>query len=335
MPVDLRALYAQSRTISADAAENDRLFSDALRHYAREGDLLAYGLYVHGDQADELRALAYSRHGFLMAGDCEASALSMHVLAPEHGKTAFARWEAEMRLGVETEASFHDSRHTVPSGHYIMNTAMQAEKQIMEIEGTIEHNRRYRELFPTVRPCKRLGWTKDHFFVDRPRSRPDPSLHGCGMFGPIQGSRVNMQFVDDPTDQQDARSESLLKAQAEWLAGTAADRVMKRGIRRYRMTRWSEKDTFSRISKVQGLRVRVMPALDYWKDHPEYMVPHRALWPDVWDEARLEAKRQELIDSGQAYLWQLTWLCNPTAAEGDLFRREWIIYGTFASKASA
>jgi hypothetical protein len=326
MPQDLRKLW-QACQVSADAAENEQVWLHNLRTAAKGGDLLCYGLYVHGEQADELRGLATSIHALVMTLDTEQHRNTIHVCPPEHGKTALARWEMEMWLGIETEGAFENPKHTVPSAQYIMNTALQAEKQIMEIENTVEHNRRYRELFPRARPDKKKGWTKDHFFLDRPRSRPDPSLHGVGMFGPIQGSRVGFQAIDDPTDQQDARSELLLRTQNEWLAGTAADRVMRGGIRRLRMTRWSEKDPYSRLCKVQGMWARVMPALGFWQEHPEYGMTSRALWPDVWPEERLEAKRQELIDAGQAYLWALTYLCNPVVSTGDMFRRDWFIYG--------
>jgi hypothetical protein len=317
---DLTALWGKTCAIFPDPDEAGREWDKALMALARKGDLLAYGLYVHGTQAPELASLAFSRHGTIMAGDLAASKLTTHVLPPEHGKTAFARWEAEMWLGVETEKAYADQKHTVPSCHYIMNTAAQAEKQVMEIENTLEHNKAYKSLFPSVKPDKRLGWTKDHLFLARPRSRPDPSLQGCGMFGPIQGSRVGLQLVDDPTDQQDARSDGLLKSQAQWLLGTAADRVLKRGIRRYRMTRWSEKDTFSGLTKIGGMQTRVMPCLDHWG-------PGLALWPEVWNKERLEEKRQELIDAGQAFLWQMTWMCSPQVAEGTIFKRIWFTYG--------
>lgn len=335
MPVDLSAMLARARTISSDPEECAARFTEALQDFARNGDLLSYILYVHGDKGEELKALALSQHAHVIAADGEASSLTLHVLPPEFGKSALARSEAELWLGMETARAFETPRHTVPSAHYIMNTAMQSEKNIMDIEETIEHNKRFKELFPMVRPDKRRGWTKDHFFLDRPRSRPDPSLLGCGMFGPIQGSRVGFQVVDDPTDQQDARSDGLLDAQSSWLAGTAATRVLKNGIRRYRFTRWSEKDTFSRLSKVQGMLVRVMPALGFWQEHPEFGVTEKVLWPGLFPESRLESIRQELIDMGQAYLWQLQYLCNPTAASGDMFRRSWIIYGTPRKEAVA
>lgn len=326
MALDLAVLLRRARECSEDPAEREQFFWSAVEESARGGDLLAYGLFVHGDQAEELKLLALSRHARVIALDCEGSRLTAHILPPEHGKSALARWEAEMWLGVETVRAFADPGHTVPSAHYIMNTAAQAEKQVMEIENTIERNRRYRLLFPGVKPDKRLGWTKDHFFLQRPRSRPDPSLQGCGMFGPIQGSRVGLQLVDDPTDQQDARSDQLMRSQTQWLMGTAADRLLRGGIRRFRFTRWSDKDCFSAISRVSGMTVRVMPALDYWG-------PGQALWPEVWSRERLDAKRQELIDAGQAYLWQLTFMCDPRVASGEMFRRVWFVYGAPQAEA--
>lgn len=318
MSVNLHALWRDSQ-LSRDPAENERIFTDTVRKGALRGDLLCYGLYVHGDQAPVLATLAYAEHARRIAALMEAHRQTLVVCPPEHGKTALNRWDTELWLGLRTRAAFADKKETVPSALYIMNTAGQAEKQIMEIEETLETNARYRELFPEVRPDKKRGWTKDHFFLDRPRSRPEPSLQGCGTPGPIQGARVGKITVDDPTDQEDALSEPTLRKQAAWLSGTLDDRVMRGGTKRFILTRWSEKDTYSVLSRDRKTKVLVMPALDEKTGAP--------LWAEEWPLDRLMEKKESLIDKGMAYLWDLTWLCNPKRAEGNIVKRAWLNYG--------
>jgi hypothetical protein len=172
---DLRALRAKADALNpGDPKAAKAEFDAEVKYRASIGDLLCYGLYVHGSQAPVLRNLAYAKHAFLIASTMEASGQTLVVCPPEHGKSALMRWEMEMWIGIETERCYADPNHTVPSAALVMNTASQSEKQIMEIERTIERNPHYKELFPHVRPDKGSGWTKDHFFLQRPGLRSEP-----------------------------------------------------------------------------------------------------------------------------------------------------------------
>lgn len=299
-----------------------------LKYYAQRGDVLAYGLYVHGYHVPILAKLAFSRHAYLMACAMEQSSRTAFVCPPRHGKTTLMRWENELWLGMETEKCFADPSHPVPSALYVMNTADQAEKECMEVQHTLEYNRRYKGMFPHVKLDRKWGVTKGHFFLHRTIPRDVPSYFVCGQFGPIQGFGFGKMTMDDGTDQGDANSPSKIEQQKQFRFGVFADRLDDAGGQvRDVSTRWLQNDTFAVLEQMPGVYTIVMPILDYWIDHPEHGIKDRALWPEVWPEKRIEGVRQEKIAEGQAGLWELTYMCRPQLAEGGLFKREWIVRG--------
>ena len=84
--------------------------------------------------------------------------------------------------------------------------------RIMSVAETIEKSDAYHAVFPAVVPNKPRGWSHEAIFVRRGNeSRPDPTVYGTGIDGPYQGSHVDMLIIDDPTDQQDVRSQATME----------------------------------------------------------------------------------------------------------------------------
>lgn len=323
-PVDLRDLWERSRSLPGTKEERDAVWWDAVRQHAEGGDLLAYALYVHG-HIPMFQQIAFSRHAYLIASQWERSNQTATVAPPRHGKTKLMNWEMEMWIGMETERCHTDPSHPVPTCLLVMNTAEQAEKECQLIEHTLEYNRRYRQLFPHVKPAKKFGWTKGHFFLDRPTPRDTPTFFACGMFGPIQGMGFRKMGMDDGTDQEDANNPAVIDRQKEFRFGVYADRLDdEHGQVRDILTRWHQKDSFSVLETLSHVDSLVMPALGFWDAHPEHGIKEKALWPEVWPEERLEAIRSQKVAAGEAGLWQLTYMCDPVIAEGALFKRDWL-----------
>ncbi|HZK67359.1 MAG TPA: hypothetical protein VFD42_07430, partial [Chloroflexota bacterium] len=293
---------------------------------------LAFALYVHG-HIPMFQQIAFSRHAYLIASQWERSRQTATVAPPRHGKTKLMQWEMEMWIGMETEKCHAlDGKgnllypgHPVPTCLYVMNTAEQAEKECQLIEHTLEYNRRYRGLFPHVKPAKKFGWTKGHFFLARSTPRDTPTFQATGMFGPVQGAGFGKMGMDDGTDQQDAASPALIDRQKEFRFGVFADRMDEwHGQVRDILTRWHLNDMFSVLEDMPTVDCLVMPALGFWEAHPEHGITEKALWPEVWPEERPEEKRLEKVSAGQAGLWQLTYMCDPVVAEGAMFKRDWL-----------
>jgi predicted phage terminase large subunit-like protein len=205
-----------------------------------------------------------------------------------------------------------------------MNTEKQAAKQVMSVEETIATNIRYQLVFPHVKPDTRRGWNQTQMFVTRKNSaRPEPTLMGCGVEGPVQGMHFEEIFTDDLTDQQDVRSDTTMNSQREWLKGVMSDRLRtdKDDVPIGRwfaiLTRWSESDLWPLYTQHpdpdneqdggMGFKAIQMPAVD--PDTGE------ANWPEEYPLTRLDGIRRRKGNS----LYTMTFLCDPSAMGGNVF----------------
>ena len=224
------------------------------------------------------------------------------VAPPESFKSSTMRMLLEWCIGREPEEA----------NLLTMNTASQAQRQVMSIAETIEHNPRFKEVFPWVEPNPKRGWSHELLFIKRQNEAlPDPTLYGTGIDGPYQGSHVKRLVVDDPTDQQDVASSATMEGQRSRLRGVLLDRLIQGGSFWAILTRWGEADLV-RDFKEMGFEIM---------EHPiEGTYPWgRLLCPEVFGDDRIMSIRQ--VKGGQ--LFQLTYMCNPSASEGAVLKREW------------
>lgn len=258
-------------------------------------DFSEYAAYVHNrplfrHQADWAREMQMPQ------------ARTLIVAPPESYKSSTVRMYIEWYIGNDPDSA------TL----YLMNTASQAQKQIMSVQDTIVSNPRYHAVFPHVVPDYKRGWTKEQLFIQRKNSsRPDATLYGTGIDGPYQGSHVDFLVVDDPSDQQDIRSEATMEQQRERLHGVLIDRLQENGSLIAILTRWGEADLV-RDFREMGFVVIEQPL--------EGRYPWgRLLCPELFPDTRLRQIREQ---KGGA-LYALTYLCDPGAASGSMVKREW------------
>ena len=194
----------------------------------------------------------------------------------------------------------------------VMNTATQAMRQVMSVAETIEKSDVYHEVFPGVVPNKPRGWSHEAIFVRRGNeSRPDPTVYGTGIDGPYQGSHVDMLIIDDPTDQQDVRSQATMSSQRDRIRGVLLDRLNEGGRLFTILTRWGEADLMRDFVEM-GLSVIENPI--------EGRYPWgRLLCPELFPDERISRVKAE---KGSA-LYYLTYMCDPGAASGSIIKREW------------
>ena len=278
--------------------------------------------YVHG--------VKLARHhemwvDMLTSGKIEDKLLCISA-PPEFWKSRTIRMYIEWSIG----------RNPEWCSIYAMNTAEQAQKQVQAIENTIEFNEKYQKVFPYVIPDKENGWNKTMFFVHRQTvGRPDPTVLGCGVEGPIQGAHVEEIYTDDITDQQDVRSPTVMHSQREWVRGVLYDRLNKDneevpiGHWLAIFTRWGDGDLWPVFTELpiddpdtddrdeneagMGFKSIQMPAIN--RDDPYPWGP--VLWPEEYPEARLDAIRR--VKGNQLYT--LTYLCDPAGMGGLVFDR--------------
>lgn len=193
---------------------------------------------------------------------------------------------------------------------WIMNAGDQASMRVFSISQTIEKNRVYQAAFPHVRPG--AVWNRQTLVVERNRESPDPTLMGCGWNGPYQGFHFKNMILDDLTNQEDVRSPTTMTQQEEKLTGVIRDRLVDGGRFIAIFTRWGLNDLYP-VYKRMGFRIIEMPVLsDNYTNG--YSISDR-FTPNKIAELRR--------DKGDA-LFQMTYMCNPEAAGGQIIRREHI-----------
>lgn len=197
---------------------------------------------------------------------------------------------------------------------WIMKAGLQAEARVMSVASTIEDSAVYHEAYPKVEPDKSKKWTNTMLYVKRERDGPDPTLMGCGFNGPYQGFHFDIIIIDDPTNQEDVRSPTVMEAQRAKLRGVIRDRLdgEKRmiGI----MTRWGE-DDLVKAYRDMGFRVLVFPVM---ADYP---------WGPTISNTRFPLSYcQQLRKEKTDAIFDLTYMCDPLALDGGIIRRSYLRY---------
>ena len=233
---------------------------------------------------------------------------------PEYWKSRVVRMYIEWSMGRKPEWA----------RLLVMNTSEQAEKQVMSVRDTIDNNPRYHAVFPHVEKDPDRPWNRTTLFTKRENSaRPDASLFGTGVLGPIQGGHYEEIFLDDVSDQHDVRSTSTMTQQREWVRGVLIDRLMRDdndvpvGRIVAILTRWSADDlwityTSNDPDDGMGMTGHMTPAYNY--NEPYKWGP--LLWPEEYPQEKLDGI---LRRKGQR-LFTLTFLCDPAAAGGLKFK---------------
>ncbi|MDZ4248645.1 MAG: phage terminase large subunit [Candidatus Nanopelagicales bacterium] len=201
----------------------------------------------------------------------------------------------------------------------LMNTATQSARQISAIADTIENNALYQQVFPSIKPDKGRGWSKDSIFIHRPdANNRDATIYGTGIDGPYQGVHVNLIVVDDPTDQQDVRSEVTMQQQRERVRGVMLDRLNPGGSIIGIFTRWGEADLL-RDFRDMGFHILQYPIEGRYSWG-------RLLFPEKYGDDGLLRLRESKDRGGEGLstgLYMLTYMCDPSAATGSMVKRDW------------
>ncbi len=262
---------------------------------ARDGDQEAYAAAVHN--------INYQPYQPTWVEALETLDRVVLVCPPDTYKSTTVRHYVEKAIGSNPNIRIL----------WIMNAGEQAEKQIMAIRATIESNNVYRQAFHIVEDTK-AQWTKSVLFAVRDITDPDPTLMGAGLNGPYQGLHFDLIIVDDPTDQEDVRSPTTMEAQRQKVRGVILDRLLEGGRIVVILTRWGENDLVPTFASM-GFDIFEMPvAGNYpWGD---------TLSPTKFPVERIERIRRDKGDS----LFNLTFMCNPAAVEGNIIKREHLNY---------
>ena len=263
---------------------------------AKDGDLEAYAAAVHRQDV-ELYQLAWYEA-------LETEDKLVIICPPDTFKSTTVQYWAEQALGRD-----HDLRIL-----WLMGTQAQAEKRVIAIKETIEENAVYQAAFH-VEPNKAAKWTNTELFIRRSFTSPDPSLMATGFLGAYQGLHFDRIVIDDPTDQDDVKSPTVMEAQRNRLRGVLTDRLVEGGRMVVIMTRWAEADLLP-IFREMGFRIVQMPV-----QGPNYP------WGPTISPKRFPPERiPQLIKQKGEALFNLTYMCDTSALSGQLIKREHLHY---------
>jgi predicted phage terminase large subunit-like protein len=142
-----------------------------------------------------------------------------------------------------------------------------------------------------------------------------------GIAGGITGEPVDVLIIDDPVEgRAEAESKTYRDAAWDWWESNGSTRLSSRGRVVLMMTRWHEDDLAGRLLKHEPGRWRVLkiPAIADGGADP--------IGRQLGDELPSVQRRRPghfrwLKDHRSAYAWRSIYQQDPTAAEGNLFRR--------------
>lgn len=149
----------------------------------------------------------------------------------------------------------------------------------------------------------------------------------AGVGGSLTGRGADVLIVDDPVkNAQEAMSTTYRERSWDWYQSTAYTRLEPSGSVILIMTRWHEDDLAGRIlanAKNTGEQWRVIEFPAIAEEHDALgRKPGEALWPERYDVEDLERIKEAV----GTYWWQALYQQQPSAPEGNMFRREWWRY---------
>lgn len=201
----------------------------------------------------------------------------------------------------------------------ISNTADQAEKMLRQVRTHIESNPRVHEVFPNLRPSPKTvdPWHSTMITVERSTIAKDPSVQSHGVFGPINGSRLDCIILDDVLSFDNTRTEEQRKKLLDWFDTTVFTRSTKNS-RIYAIgTPWHPEDFLHDLEQRPGFASKRYCAVENPLASRKDWVP---IWPAQWSTARLIDRQDNMLDTH----FSRKYLTQARMDETSRFKEEWM-----------
>jgi predicted phage terminase large subunit-like protein len=147
------------------------------------------------------------------------------------------------------------------------------------------------------------------------------SYYAVGRGGAVTGRGADLLLLDDLLkDSEEARSDAIRRSMHDWFQHVAYTRLAPGGALVLIQTRWHADDLAGRLLREhasENWQVINMPALAESDD--DLRKAGEALWPERFSLETLKMIRTAVGSSAWASLYQQ----QPSAAEGQVFKREW------------
>jgi predicted phage terminase large subunit-like protein len=230
----------------------------------------------------------------------------MIFLPPRHGKSL---------LATQMFPAWYLGRHPdrfVISASYGQELADDFGRNVRNLINSPIH----RTLFPTCRLAD------DAASMRRFNTLAGGSYYAVGRGGPITGRGAHLLILDDLLkDREEAQSETVRRNLHAWYAHVAYTRLQPGGAIVLIATRWHEDDLAGRLLNEHANENWVVVSLPAIAEVDEsFRRSGEALWPERFPLADLQRIRQSVGSAAWASLYQQ----RPAAAEGAIFKRDWI-----------
>jgi len=164
------------------------------------------------------------------------------------------------------------------------------------IAKTIESNRKFHEVFPSLKPAERGSWTKHQITVKRDIPAIDASVEALGVLSTGSGDRATDLMFDDPVDFRNAILQPALRKMviraytATWLG------LFAQGEERitYICNAWHHNDLTHEIKKpnyhyhiLNQAISKDFKNIEEWLGAKKGRTRHLPLWKGVWPSRRL------------------------------------------------
>lgn len=233
------------------------------------------------------------------------------LFAPvEHGKTQHVIGRVIFELGKNP-----NKRLAIVS-----NTAEpHATKILSAIRTHIESNPRVHKVFPNLKPSDQPGdpWGQTRITVKRDTIAKDPSVQSLGIYGPINGARLDGIVLDDILNFENTRTPEQIEKLLGWLDTEVFTRVSEEGWIHWIGTPWNPNDPMHVVAKRPAWASRRYSAVHNPKDDKENWRP---VWPEQFSLARLH----RIYDGTTPTNFARKYLCEVRMDETSRFQQAWI-----------
>jgi len=167
----------------------------------------------------------------------------------------------------------------------ITNAIEKGREVLSAVSTTLLYNKRYRFIFPNVKPSRLRYWTKDRLYVDRPLVLRDPTFEARSILSTGAGGRADLLICDDTCDNLNTVTEGLRRKVKEAFYDTWMNTLEPQNNKVVVVgTIWDDDDLLSELLRNKDWEFRKVWAIN------ENFDP---FWPQVWPREKLYKKWKE------------------------------------------
>jgi hypothetical protein len=228
----------------------------------------------------------------------------------EHGKTQHVIGRVLWRLGKDPQKRFAIISNTFEP---------HATKILSAIRAHIESNPRVKKVFPGLKPSDADGdsWGQARITVQRKTIAKDPSIQALGLFGPVNGARLDGIVLDDILNFENTRTPEQIKKTVDWLDAEVFTRVADHGFIEWIGTPWNPSDPMHEVAKRLAWRQQWHSAV---KNPTAPMSEWEPLWPEQFSRRRLI----EVYNGTTPINFARKYLCQVRLDHASRFQQAWI-----------